>query len=352
MAESDSNEDRSRRTPRVVVWTDKGATPEILGPFAEPAPGLPENESGTTYVFAETDEELRSAIKDADIVFGWNYFTNPKMLERAFDAAENLSWVQTAGVGIERVLFPELVASDVILTNGAGVYDQTMAEYATTMMLIFAKDVIRTVDDQRAHKWNFRGPNCDTLVGRELVVVGAGSIGRAIGRQARALGMTSIGVARTHREGDADFDVIHPSSELPEVVASADYVVLACPLTPETRGMIGREELGRMKASARLINLGRGELADEAALVEALREGSIAGAAFDVFWQEPLPADHPLWEMPNVLISPHIAGDIKTTPERFVRLFLDNLKRWQSGLPLVNVVDKSLGYAPLSAQAT
>lgn len=339
------------RPTRVVVWSDQLATPDLLGPFAGPAPGLPEDRSGASYVFADTDEQFQSAIRDADVVFGWNYFTNPKMLQRALPFANHLGWVQAAGVGIERLLFPELINSDVILTNGAGVYEQNIAEYAVMLMLLFAKDVVQTVHDQQAHRWEFRGPKNGTLQGRELVVVGAGGIGRAIARQGRTLGMKTIGVARSARDGDADFDIIHPISDLPRVLPTADYVVLIVPSTPDTNGMMGDEAFRLMKPSARLINLGRGELVVETALMAALRNGEIAGAALDVFWEEPLPKDHPLWDMPNVLISPHIAGDVATTPEQFVELFLNNLSRWQSGQQLVNVVDKQLGFAPLSATA-
>jgi phosphoglycerate dehydrogenase-like enzyme len=340
-----------RRHPRVVVWSDSLATPAILGPFAGPAPLLPEAESGAMYVFADTDETFQAAIQDADVVFGWNYFTNPKMLQRAFGYAKTLRWIQTAGVGIERVLFPELIHSDVILTNGAGVYEESLAEYALMLMLVHAKDVVQTLNDQRARRWEFRGPKNDTLRNRTLIVIGAGGIGRAIGRYSRALGMTTIGVARSRRPGDADFEAIHPLSDLPELLPIADYVILIVPATQETIGMIGVEAFRRMKPSAYLVNLGRGELIVEDALLDALRTGQIAGAALDVFWQEPLPETHPLWAMPNVVISPHIAGDIASTPTAFVLLFLDNLARWQSGRPLRNVVDKQLGFAPLpSAQ--
>jgi phosphoglycerate dehydrogenase-like enzyme len=337
------------RPTRVVVWSDHFATPAMLGPFAGPAPGLPEDKSGATYAFADTDEQFQSAIRDADVVFGWNYFSNPRMLQRALPFATRLQWIQAAGVGIERLLFPELVNSDVILTNGAGVYEQNLAEYAVMLMLLFAKDVVQTVIDQREHRWEFRGPKNDTLQGRELLVVGAGGIGRAIARQGRMLGMRSIGIARTGRDGDGDFDVIHPLSDLLKVLPSADFVVLIVPSTQDTNGMIGEEAFSHMKPTARLINLGRGELVGEAALLDALRKGQIAGAALDVFWTEPLPKDHPLWDMPNVIISPHIAGDTAATPEQFVKLFLGNLARWQAGQSLINIVDKQLGFAPLSA---
>jgi phosphoglycerate dehydrogenase-like enzyme len=322
-----------------------------LGPFTDPPPGLPEDESGATYVFADTDDDLRRAIADADIVFGWNYFSDPGMLRQALPHARSLSWIQTAGVGIERLLFPELVESDIILTNGAGVYESTLAEYAVMLMLLFAKDVVTTIDDQRAHRWRFRGPKNDTLLGRTLLVVGAGGIGRAIGRYGRALGMRSIGVARTARSGEPDFEAIHSLAELPRLIPSTDYLVLIVPLTAETRGMIGADVLREMKPTAHLINLGRGELVDEAALLAALRDREIAGAALDVFSKEPLPGDSPLWDTEHVVVSPHIAGDTSNTPERFVEIFLDNLDRWIHGRALMNVVDKELGWAPVDGTA-
>lgn len=349
MTATNSPKEPGRPRTNVVVWSDRLATPARLGPFAGPPPGLPEDQSGASYVFADTDEQLQAAIKHADVVFGWNYFSNPRMLQRALPFAQSLRWVQTAGVGIERLLFPELVDSDIILTNGAGIYEHTMAEYAVMLMLLFAKDVVQTIDDQRAHRWEFRGPNNDTLRERELLVIGAGGLGRAIGRQGRSFGMRSVGVARTRRGGDTAFDVVHQLSDLPELLPSADYVVLIVPLTDETNAMIGADAFKRMKPSAKLINLGRGELVVEDDLLEALRNGSIGGAALDVFWQEPLPADHPLWDVPNVIISPHIGGDVASTPEQFVDLFLENLERWQSGRKLLNIVDKKLGFAPLSA---
>jgi phosphoglycerate dehydrogenase-like enzyme len=143
-----------------------------------------------------------------------------------------------------------------------------------------------------------------------------------------------------------NFSSIHASTELDALVGGADYIVLAAPLTRSTAGLVSAEVLARMKSTAWLINLGRGPLVDEPALLEALRSNTIGGAALDVYWEEPLDRDHPLWDMPNVIISPHMSGDVTDTHSRFVRSFLDNLQRWRSGTPLRHVVDKSLGFRP------
>jgi phosphoglycerate dehydrogenase-like enzyme len=313
----------------------------VVARVDKPPPGLPETESGARYVFARDEAELRRALAEAEVMFAWN-FADPTVFERSFDAARRLRWIHAAGVGVEPLLFPRIVASEVFITNAGGVYEQTMAEYALMLMLQMAKDAVHTWEDQRAHHWNRR--RADTLQGRTLVILGVGGIGRAIARLARAVEMTVIGVGRTPRSGDADFKVIHGSSELQEVVGVADYVVLAAPLTKSTAGLVGREVLSRMKPTARLINLGRGALVDEDALIAAMRAKQIAGAALDVYTQEPLPASHPLWDMPNVIVSPHMSGDVFDTHQRFVRSFLDNLQRWQSNAPLSHVIDKVLGF--------
>lgn len=315
----------------------------VVARVDKPPPGLPETETGARYVFARDADELRDALSDAEVMFAWNY-ADPTVFEKSFSAARRLRWIHTAGVGVEPLLFPAVMASEVVITNAGGVYEQTMAEYAVMLMLQMAKDAVHTWEDQRAHHWNRR--RADTLQGRTVLIVGVGAIGRAIARLARALDMMVIGVGRSGRAGDGDFDVIHGSSELPEVVGGADYVVLAAPLTKATTGLVGRRVLSSMKPTARLINLGRGGLVDEDALLDALSTKQVAGAALDVYWQEPLPATHPLWDLPNVIVSPHMSGDVFDTHQRFVGSFLDNLHRWLAKAPLRHVIDKSLGFRP------
>jgi phosphoglycerate dehydrogenase-like enzyme len=261
-----------------------------------------------------------------------------------FHEAKCLRWVHTAGVGVEPLLSSEVVSSEVMITNSGGVYERPMAEYAVMLMLQMAKDSVRTWQDQQVHKWNKRSTT--SLDRRVVLIVGAGPIGRAIARLSRAFGMIPLGVARSQREGDDDFDFIYASRELLDVLGRADYVVLVAPLTIATAGVFGREALDRMKPSARLLNLGRGGLVDEAALFEALAKERIAGAALDVFQEEPLPPAHPFWQLPNAIISPHMSGDVEDTAERFVGSFLENLHLWIAGKPLHYVVDKTLGFRP------
>ena len=308
-------------------------------------PAFQRPSSGARYVFASDEEQLRLALEEAEILFAWNFamgFGDNAIFTNTLADAARLRWIHTAGVGVERLLFPGLIASDVILTNSGGVYEKSMAEYALMLMLQMAKDAVRTWDDQRARTWNFR--RVDTLEGRSLLIVGTGPIGRSIARLARAFEMNITGVARTRRDRDPDFGIVHASGDLLDLSGRADYIVLAAPLVPATTGLIGREVFSRMKPTARIINLGRGPLIDEAALLEVLSSGRIAGAALDVFWEEPLPPTHPLWTTPNVIVSPHMSGDVTDTHDRFVRSFLFNLERWLRGLPLHYVIDKSLGF--------
>ncbi len=306
-------------------------------------PGLPELESGARYLFASNEAELRDALAEAEVMFAWNY-ANGQIFADTFDAAKRLCWVHTAGVGVEPLLFPEMVRSEVIVTNAGGVYEQTMAGYAVVLMLQIAKEAVRTWNDQRAHHWNRR--RTDTLQGRTAVIVGTGAIGRAIARLAHALDMRVVGVARTKRAGDGSFEAIYAASDLAELAARADYLILVAPLTATTAGIVDAHVLSRMRPTGWLINLGRGPLVDERALLDALHEKRIAGAALDVYWEEPLSPDHALWDMPNVIVSPHMSGDVSDTHSRFVRSFLSNLARWQNGEALEHVVDKTLGFRP------
>jgi phosphoglycerate dehydrogenase-like enzyme len=313
----------------------------VVARVDRPPPGLPEVETGAIYQFASDEGHIRDALTEAEALFAWNFSDEP-WFRRTFVHARHLRWIHTAGVGIDPILFREVVDSPVIITNSGGVYERTMAEYALMLMLQMAKDAVRTHEDQTRHVWNRR--KTDTLQGRVLVIVGAGSIGTAIARLSRAFGMTPLGVARTARPGGTDFDAVYASHDLISVVGRADYVVLTVPLTPSTMGLFDREAVAHMKTSARIINLGRGALLDETALMDALAQGKIAGAALDVFHEEPLPISHPLWDLPNVFVSPHMSGDVFNTHERFVAGFVSNLWHWVRGEPLEYVVDKSLGF--------
>jgi phosphoglycerate dehydrogenase-like enzyme len=286
------------------------------------------------------EADLAAAIPGAEILFLWDFWS--EAVASAWPYADSLRWVHIASAGVDRLLFPELAASDVVLTNSRGIFDEPIAEYVLGLVLCFAKDLHTTLRLQGERRWRHR--ETERITGARALVVGTGPIGRAIGRRLAAAGLVVSGIGRTGRPGDPDLGGIRPFAELPEALAEADYVVLAAPLTDLTRDMIDADALARMRPTARLINVGRGQLVAEKALVDALVEGRIAGAALDVFPSEPLAESSPLWEMPNVVVSPHMSGDAVGWRDRLVELFVDNLARYRDGRPLRNVVDKQLGY--------
>ena len=303
-------------------------------------PGLDALGEDVALRFASSAEQLREALSGAEVLLGWNF--RAASLRDAWPAADRLRWIHWSGAGVDAVLFPALVESDVVLTNARGVFDRAMAEYVLGLVIAFAKDLPRTLELQQRHAWQHR--LTERVQGRRALVVGAGSIGREIGRTLAAFGMRVEGVGRRRREEDRDFARVHASADLDHALGEADYVVLVAPLTDETRGMFGTAQFRAMREKARFINVGRGELVDEQALVRALAAGEIAGAALDVFATEPLPADSALWETPGLLVSPHMSGDFHGYAQALAELFLDNLRRFRAGDDLRNVVDKSLGF--------
>jgi phosphoglycerate dehydrogenase-like enzyme len=295
--------------------------------------------------YATSLDELRAALPGAQAMFVADFRSG--ILREAWARARDLRWVHHGGAGVDPLLFPELVRSPIVLTNSGGIFDHAIAEYVLGLVLAFAKDFPGTFELQRRREWRHR--ETERLDGRTVVVVGAGGIGREIAGMLRAAGMRVIGVARRARPGTAPgspFERVAGRDELHTVLPEADFVVLSLPLTPETRGSFGAPQLSRMKPSARLINVGRGAVVDEPALLDALRARRIAGAALDVFADEPLPSDHPFWALPGVLVSPHMSGDFHGWPEAVSALFVENFRRWRAGRPLLNVVDKERGYVP------
>ncbi|MPZ80720.1 MAG: D-2-hydroxyacid dehydrogenase [Actinophytocola sp.] len=287
-----------------------------------------------------TEKDLASALPGADVLFVWD-FRSPG-LATAWSAAESLRWVHTGSAGVNHVLSPEMVESEVVVTNSRGVFDEPMAEYVLALALALAKDLPTTLRLQHERRWRHR--ESERLGGKHALVAGTGPIGRAIGRKLTAAGVTVTGVGRRARGSDPDLGSVLTMDRLAEGLDGADYVVLAAPLTDVTRGMIDKAGLAAMKPTARLINVGRGPLVVEDDLVEALAAGRIAGAALDVFADEPLPETSPLWAMPNVIVSPHMSGDVVGWRAELVALFHDNLTRYLDGRPLRNVVDKRRGY--------
>ena len=285
---------------------------------------------------------LASALDGADVLFQWHSFS--PALRANWSAASSLKWVHVSAAGVDGLLFNELAGSDVTYTNSRGVLSRAIAEFTLGMILDLAKDVRGSFRLQEEQRWQHRLTRA--IQGRPVLVVGTGSVGREVARLCRAVGMTVDGAGRTGRAGDADFGRIHSSQDLRRVISDYDYVILAAPLTADTRGMVDAAVLAAMNPAACLVNVGRGELVETEALVEVLAAGGIAGAALEVVDPEPLPAGHALWRMENVIITPHMSGDTEGHLERLGELFLDNLQRYCGGRPLLNVVDKTLGFVP------
>lgn len=282
-----------------------------------------------------TAPELPDSLPGADALLVWD-FTIGDAVRASWAAADRLRWVHTASAGVDRLIFDEMVASDVVITNSRGVFDTAMAEYVLGLVLAFAKDLPRTLRLQDQREWRHR--ETETIAGRTAVVVGGGPIGAAIAALLGAVGMRVRLVGRRARAG------VHAAEELPGLLGDTDYLVLAAPLTEQTRGMANAATLALLPPHARLINVGRGALVVEDDVVAALRAGGLAGAALDVFTAEPLPPDSPLWTLPGMIVSPHMSGDAVGWRESLVGLFTDNLARYRAGQPLRNVVDKTHGY--------
>jgi len=315
----------------------------IIGRQAgEPPAGLPETRSGAEYVMADSTDDVRASLAQCDVVF--HYGQPREALSANWALTDRLRWLHVGGVGIDWALFDELVESDVVITNSRGVFDTTLPEYLLTLMLALVKDLPGTVRAQATHEW--RHQLLQPLAGGRALIVGAGSIARASGRQLRSMGLAVTLVGRTARDGEPGEGRIRAVADLPELLPAADWLVVLAPLTPQTRGLIGTPELALLPRGARLVNIGRGPVVVESALIEALRSGALAGAGLDVFEREPLSTASPLWDMPNVIVSPHIGGDVAGTPSAFTDAFLANLVRYMAGQPLQNVVDKHLGFVP------
>lgn len=260
---------------------------------------------------------------------------------RRLISTPGLRWMHTASAGVDHILFPELRDSDILLTNASGVFDIPIAETVLAYMLAVVKRLPEFLTQQREHRWQ-KLPLRE-LRGLTVGIVGLGSIGAEVARLCRAFGMRVLGLRRRPAPSDVADEVL-PPEHLHDLLSRSDFVVIAAPLTEQTQGLIGRAELAAMKPTAWLINISRGAIVDEEALIEALREGRIGGACLDVFAEEPLPAESPLWEMPNVLITPHNSWSSPHIEEREIELFLENLRRYVAGEPLLNVVDKQAGY--------
>jgi phosphoglycerate dehydrogenase-like enzyme len=284
--------------------------------------------------------QLPEAMTGAQALIGWGL--TPELMQQS----PELRWVYFSGAGVDGVLFPKLIESDIIVTNNSGVHAPHMAEYLLGMMLAFARGLPELMRAQLRHEWRGRDGLTVYELGRQtLGVVGLGDIGQALAWRAKAIGMRVIG-SRRHPEGEPPrgVDRLYGPGDLHQLLAEADHVAITLPLTDETRGLFGKPEFDAMKSTAFIYNIGRGPIIDSDALIAALRSGSIAGAGLDVTDPEPLPADSPLWDMGNVMITAHTSGGGPFYWERGIELIVENIGRYIRDEPLLNLVDKRAGY--------
>jgi phosphoglycerate dehydrogenase-like enzyme len=288
------------------------------------------------------EAEVRQAAPAADAILNGTF--TPRMLSIAVPLATKAQWLHSLWTGVDNVWSPELQASPVPLTNGRGVFRVSLAEWTIGAMLHFSYQMRRMIRQQEAGVWETF--TTEELYGRTLGVVGYGEIGRAAAERARAFGMRVLALRRRPELFGADplVDQTFDNAHINDLMAASDYVMVAAPLTPETRGLVGAAQIAAMKPNAVIINVGRGAIIDEPALIAALENGKIRGAALDVFTVEPLPVGHPFYRLKNVLVSPHTADHVQDFVHLAVECFLDNMRLFQAGQPLQNIVDKRAGY--------
>jgi len=311
---------------RVVVYTTRH---QEVRPILERAwPDLP-----VDYGFGH--DFFAKAIGEAEIFYTYRF--PHELLGRV----KCLRWIQGTGAGADQFMPFEDLPSGILVTNAAGINEDMMADFTIALVLALQLNLKRYIDQQRARQW--KRVQAEELIGKTLAVIGLGRIGKGVARRARAMGMRVIGTSRLGAPV-ADADAVFPAEHLHAVLEQADFVALTVPLTPATVHVIDQKALEAMRPAAYLINVSRGRVVDEKALVEALRSGRIAGAALDVFEEEPLPADSPLWGFENVILTPHVGGDLKGFTDRSARLFCENIGRYLDGEALINQVDLVRGY--------
>lgn len=301
------------------------------------APQLP---AGIAPAWVDADGAFDGDPAGATAYFRW--WTGRPVLERVLAAAPAVRWLHTPSAGVDHLLIPPVLDRDITLTNSAGVHAIPIAEFVLAYLLSHVKRLPAYAAAQAEARWN-RAAEPGELYERTMLILGAGGIGQAIAERAAGFGMRVWGTRRRPRPTPGLERVVGMAewrSLLPEV----DFLVVAAPLTDETRGMVDAAALAALKPGAYLVNIARGPIVDEAALVAALEQGRLAGAALDTFDTEPLPPESPLWRLPNLTITPHATAHSPRMRERQIGLFLENLRRFRAGEPLLNVVDKSAGY--------
>ncbi|MEU3305082.1 MULTISPECIES: D-2-hydroxyacid dehydrogenase [unclassified Streptomyces] len=312
------------------------SVPILLVLEADPPPRLGRLTGRAEIRYAD-DRSLAAELPHADALLVWD-FTSDAVRHAWPGGGPRPRWVHTPSAGVDRLICPEFTDSDTVLTNARGIFEQPIAEYVAALVLAMAKDVPGTLELQRQRRWRHR--ESLPVAGSRAVVVGAGPIGQAIARTLRALDVEVALTGRTARPG------VHGAEDLDRLLTLADWVVCAAPLTEATRGMFGARRFALMRPSARFVNVGRGALVVEDELVTAVTERQIAGAALDVFEEEPLGPGDRLWDVPGLIVSPHMSGDTVGWRDRLGEQFVGLFELWSAGKPLPNVVDKKRGYVP------
>jgi phosphoglycerate dehydrogenase-like enzyme len=315
----------------------------VLSDPAAPHLGVLRELDGYAAIVTSLDKAtITAAAPDSEVIF--NASLNATYLQQVWPLANSVRWVHSISAGVEGILFPALAESPVPLTNSRGVFKHSLGEFVVAAILLFAKDLRRMLGNQTLGSWEQF--DLEEVRGQTLGIVGYGEIGRAAAQKARGLGMRVVATRRRAELYSKDnlADPVYPPSQLHDLIRASDYLAITVPLTAETRGMIGENELRAMKSTAVIINVGRGPVIQESALVRALQERWIKGAALDVFDQEPLPAGHPFYQLENVLLSPHCADHTSTWLRDAMLCFVDNFQRYRAAQPLENVVDKAAGY--------
>lgn len=296
-------------------------------------------ECGFSVTFFPDQAALAAEIAGFEVVYG---YIPPELLMDA----KQMRWLCTASAGVDHLLDEDLwPRPDCLLTNSSGAYGPTISEHIVMVLLMLMRRMPEYAAAARRREWPYLTP-IRSIMGSHAIILGAGDIGSNTARRLKALGASVTGVCRSGRSREPAFDRVLPISELDAILPEADACILALPATPETRNILSRSRIALLPPRAYVVNVGRGSAVDQPALVEALQGGRVAGAALDVMTPEPLPEDHPLWTCPNVILTPHVSGNMSLglTCSLDVEMFCDDLRRYASGLPLLHAVDRKAGY--------
>lgn len=290
-----------------------------------------------------SNERIMDELPDTDILLTW------LVRQQQIAAAKKLKWIHTSSAGVSWILIPEVVNSDIIVSNSKGVHAITIAEHTMALLLQFSRRLMKCAEDQSKAEWRrsqiWNSPiSFDELHGKTICVLGIGTLGAEIARRASAFGMRVVGIRKNVDQPVECVERLYPPQMLDEILPAVDYLIVAAPLTEETKGMIGKRQFDRMKQSAFIVNIARGEIIDQEALVDALNRDRIAGAGLDVFVPDPLPDGHPLFSTKNLVITPHVSGISPMLWRRIMDIWIENIHRFLAGKPLINQVDKLRGY--------